>query len=366
MIVKCRTHIILPKMLGFHHRNYLYLYKMNRIFIILFLFFYTFDIAYTKENEHTRELIIYTEYEFVKYGLSSKTIPLFEQENNCDVKIITYENSDKIIFQANKERENPHSDILFGIDKRFLIKVKKDTIVQSYQPKNYRLIEQKVLFDTGFYLIPYCYNYLAFIYNSDMISEPPETFGMFLNGNWNKSLLIPNPNTSEIGSSFFLWTVAMFDKYGYLKFWKGFEKVIKEITLSWDKSYCLFLEGKVPMIIGYVNLQAYYSMNDESNCYKAFIPQEGTYCQIKNLCITNNCPHPELAKKFVEYVLSEEFQKYLPLTQWMFPVNKNIILPEPYKNIPKISKVVDVPLQEIDENYDYWLRQWNKNIKIQK
>src|SRR5690606_39282017 len=50
-------------------------------------------------------------------------------------------------------------------------------------------------------------------------------------------------------------------------------------------------------------------------------PQGQAYQQIEAVGIVSGTGVPELAHRFVDYVLSEEVQSLIPTTNWMFPVN---------------------------------------------
>ena len=51
----------------------------------------------------------------------------------------------------------------------------------------------------------------------------------------------------------------------------------------------------------------------------------------------------------LDYLISEEAQSILPLTQWMYPVNKNVKLPDSYKKaapIPEKTLITDTEATE--------------------
>ena len=57
-------------------------------------------------------------------------------------------------------------------------------------------------------------------------------------------------------------------------------------------------------------------------------PEGQAYQQIEAVGIVAGTGVPELAHRFVDYVLSEEVQSLIPTTNWMFPVNAETPLPE--------------------------------------
>ncbi len=69
---------------------------------------------------------------------------------------------------------------------------------------------------------------------------------------------------------------------------------------------------------------------------------------------------PELAKKFIEFLISREAQEKLPLNQWMYPVNRDVKLPEVFKYAVRVDKPATVDPAEIEKNYKTWLDQWTQ------
>jgi thiamine transport system substrate-binding protein len=60
--------------------------------------------------------------------------------------------------------------------------------------------------------------------------------------------------------------------------------------------------------------------------------------QVEGAGLVKSAKNPDGAKKFIEFLISEDAQNVIPTTQWMYPSNKNIKLPACYDTIemPKI------------------------------
>jgi len=66
-----------------------------------------------------------------------------------------------------------------------------------------------------------------------------------------------------------------------------------------------------------------------------------------------------LAEKFVDFMLSKQFQEDMPLQMYVYPVNKNAVLPESftlYAQIP--SQPAALTPDEIAVNRDKWIQEW--------
>ena len=67
----------------------------------------------------------------------------------------------------------------------------------------------------------------------------------------------------------------------------------------------------------------------------------------------------EEARQFVEFVLSEEVQKELPLNQWMFPATP-VEMPEAYAYAVNAPLHVTLSQAEVSENLGLWLSEWEE------
>ncbi len=76
----------------------------------------------------------------------------------------------------------------------------------------------------------------------------------------------------------------------------------------------MFTSGEAPIVLSYATSPAYHVEYEDITRYKAFIPKDGGYLQIEGAGIVKNCAHKELAEKFIDWMLTEDFQREIPLT----------------------------------------------------
>ena len=89
----------------------------------------------------------------------------------------------------------------------------------------------------------------------------------------------------------------------------------------------------------------------------------------KNMCfrqiefagILKGSKNRALAEKFINFMISTQFQEDIPLNMFVFPVNKNAYIPEEFLEhiqVPDHPAVVDT--DEIAENRDVWIEAWRE------
>lgn len=335
---------------------------MKKLFVILLVAMSLLTACSKGQNSNQANamdsvLTIYAYDSFVSWGLGKEAVPAFEKMFQCRVNMITVGDAGNMINRVILEKDNPKADLVIGIDNTFLDVALEKDILQPYKAENLKNIDKKLIFDSSNRLTPYDYGYFAFVYDSEKIKKVPESFNDLLAPEYAKKIIIIDPRTSSPGKGLFLWTlVAMGDK-GFETFWTQFKSNILTTPASWDEAYTAFTAGEAPIVLSYATSPAFHFENEKTTRYKAFIPKEGGFRQIEGMGIIKNAKNPELAKKFIEYALTEDFQKHIPMTQWMFPVLESTPLPEGFKYCPKPEKDLTLDLKP-EYLSQYWMNKW--------
>ncbi|UCB46594.1 MAG: thiamine ABC transporter substrate-binding protein, partial [Spirochaetota bacterium] len=67
-------------------------------------------------------------------------------------------------------------------------------------------------------------------------------------------------------------------------------------------------------------------------------------------------------QKFIDFIITEDFQSEIPLTNWMYPINPKVKTPDSFRYAPKPEKSLSLDPEEIKENQERWIRQWLQMI----
>jgi thiamine transport system substrate-binding protein len=306
------------------------------------------------------ELVIYAYDSFISWGLAEATMHKFEEANNCKITLVGAGDAGQVLNKAILEKDHPQADILVGIDNNYLAKAMKYEILGPYQSKNIDVVPKDLLLDPTFYLTPFEYGFIAFVYDSQKIPEPPKSLKDLTDPQWQGKIILEDPRTSSPGVSFLLWTVAAYGEDKYLDYWQQLKPSILTITDGWDSAYGMFTNGEAPIVLSYATSPAYHVETEKSTRYLAAPMAEGFYRQIEGMGIVKGAAHRALAEKFIDFMLTVDFQKEIPLTQWVFPINPNVQLPESFKYAAKSEKFLTITPDRIEQNYDKWLKAWTE------
>ncbi len=336
---------------------------MNRIcrFILLSVLVPIFFFSCEKKGNET-SLVIYTHDSFIsEWGPGPQVIPMFEEKYGIEVNMISAGDTGQMLSRAIMEADKPEADLIIGIDNNMLSKAVGSGILSPYKSKNLDNIQEELLFDKDFYLTPYDYGYFSIIFDSEKIKKPPLSLEDLTRPEYSNKLILMDPRTSSPGLGFLLWTISEYGE-NFTEYWDRLKPSILTIAEGWDSGYGLFTTGEAPMVLSYTTSPAYHVEYDKTNRYQAVVFPKGNYMQIEGMGIIKGAAHRKAAEKFIDFMLTEDFQRVIPLTNWMFPVSKSTELPESFEYALKPGISLQLDADEILGNHEKWLREWVRTV----
>jgi thiamine transport system substrate-binding protein len=115
-------------------------------------------------------------------------------------------------------------------------------------------------------------------------------------------------------------------------------------------------------VLSYTTSPAYHVENEKTMRYQAALFPDGHYQQVEGLGVVRGARHADLARKFVDFALTEAFQKAIPLTNWMYPVTPQVALPDSYKYAPRPARTLSLDAAAIAANQERWIGAWARQV----
>jgi thiamine transport system substrate-binding protein len=171
--------------------------------------------------------------------------------------------------------------------------------------------------------------------------------------------VLEDPRTSAPGLGLLLWMQKVYgDKAG--EAWTQLKPRIVTFTKGWSEAYGLFLKGEADMVLSYTTSPAYHIAVEKKANYKAAAFAEGHYLQVEIAGMTRTTKQPDLARKFMAFVISEPFQSAMPEGNWMFPAKAPASgLPASFKDLVQPPKALLYTPEDVRQNRraftDTWL-----------
>ena len=301
-------------------------------------------------------LTIYTYDSFTSdWGPGPLITEAFEQECNCEIEWRSGVDAAALLSLLKLEGENSKADVILGLDTNLMAEAVDSGLVLPHGIEaNYTL---PMDWDNP-HFVPYDYGYFALMYDSEALPNPPQSMEELVAGGTERDLIIQDPRTSSPGLGFVFWLRSLYGE-DTPEAWSRLSSRILTVTPGWGEAYGMFTNGEAPMVMSYTTSQSYHEVVEETSRYKALIFPEGHYMQVEVAGIGSYSDQSELARDFLNFLISEKAQQFIPTTNWMYPVvDVGESVPEAMKALeqPEISFLLDP--QKADEVREVWIAEW--------
>ena len=323
---------------------------MKTILIFLTTLFISFSI-------YAEKLTIYTYDSFVsEWGPGPIIEKIFEEKHNADIEFVAVDSAATLLNKVILEGDTSKADIVLGLDMNLFDLAEQSGLFTSHNIKDINnLINLPLKWESNKF-VPYNYGYFSFVYNEANLATPPKSMDELINST-NARIVIQDPRTSTPGLGLLTWMKALYgDKAG--DEWKKLNKKIISVTKGWtDAYYNFFMAGEADMVLSYTTSPAAHIMFEERYDILATTFEEGNYITIEFAGILNNSQNKDLANKFLNFMLSEEFQSVIPSTNIMYPVTNIKDLPEAFDKLD-VPNFIQMDPKEINKNKEKWIDEW--------
>ncbi len=142
--------------------------------------------------------------------------------------------------------------------------------------------------------------------------------------------------------------------------WTRLRPRVVTFTRGWSESYGLFLRGEADMVLSYTTSPAYHVSAENKTNFRAGRLRGGALLHVEMAGVTRTSRQPELARRFLAFMLSEPFQSLMPEGNWMYPVRTPAAgLPASFNGLVQPTKALTFSAEDIQANrraiIDGWL-----------
>ncbi|MFL5812338.1 MAG: thiamine ABC transporter substrate binding subunit [Bdellovibrionia bacterium] len=323
-------------------------------------------------SKPTLTLYVYDSF-VAKGGLGSEIFPQFEKKCGCELKILPSGDGGQLLtrLQLDAERGKPSAQVAVGLDEPTFDRARPWLEgATDWIPRGMRDLHPDLKRTPGFY--PFDYGFFAFMADHQALSEAklsmPKKLTDLLAPQWKRQVILEDPRTSTPGLAFVLYANQVSGMSGK-EFWPKMRTQWLTLAAGWDSAYGLFLRKEAPLVWSYTTSQAYHEAHGDpagSRRYEAVLFEEGQPIQIEGAALVKNSFAPgeqgkkqkELARQFLEFLISPEVQALVPTHQWMYPARKSTPLPPGFTHVPRPKKTVHLKVKadEVSSALSEWSR----------
>lgn len=312
------------------------------------------------------------------FNLSDEVVAEFEQANNVKLQFLQAGDAGAALNRAILAKDNPLADVFFGVDNTFLSRALQADIFEAYQPQGLDRIPAELKLDPENRLIPIDYGFVNLNYDkaSDVFQNvsDPQTLRLedLTKPEFKGKVVVENPATSSPGLAFLLATVDYFGEDQWLNWWQQMRENEVVVVDGWDTAYYTNFSGSSgkgpqPIVVSYATSPAAEVAFSDGALTEPptgnILPPKGAFRQIEFAGILKGTQNLELARKWMDYMLSKRVQDDIMPQMVVYPVLPSATIPDVYKQfapIPEQPATIDP--ETIAQNRETWIRQWTQTV----
>ncbi len=298
-------------------------------------------------------------------------IEAFEKATGIDVDWVRM-SAGEILARLKAEKKNPQASIWFGGPVFEFISAKKDGLLDKYVSPNAKYIPKEYMdpegYWTGFYI-----GAIGFASNKDILKElgvePPRSWDDLLKPEFKGRISMAYPYTSGTAYTILATTIAQMGEEKAFEWWKKFNKQIHHYNKSGSACVTQVGLGEVAVGIAFAHdivkkgiSKGYPVVLTFPTGVGRYPLQEGTGYEIGAMALIKGGPEPELAKKFIDWMLTVDAQNLMK--KWFrIPLNPEAEVAE---GAVKITDVKTLPLdfEWFGKNHDRLIDRWKNEIQF--
>jgi thiamine transport system substrate-binding protein len=275
------------------------------------------------------------------FAISEDVIRAFEEANNAKVTFLQSGDTGSALNKAILSKSAPLADLFYGVDNTFLSRALEADIFEPYNSPLLAEIPAEFQIDPQNRALPVDYGDVCINYDKAWFAAQnlpvPQSLDDLTKPEYNGLLVVQNPATSSPGLAFLLATIERYGEDGYLDYWAALKANGVVVVDGWSTAYYTNFsassgQGPQPMVVSYASSPAaevIFAAEPISEAPTASI-LDGCYRQVEFVGILKGTKNRALAEKFIDFMLSPEFQADMPLNMFVYPVNPAAELPEAF------------------------------------
>jgi len=303
-----------------------------------------------EEGAEEKELTVYTP---AGPEIVNIVVPRFQEEYGVVVNTVEA-GTGQLFNRIKAEAANPQADIMFtgGIDSGGAFREYLDDYVSKHDDD--LIVSAK---DHPWYNAVFLHP-MGIIYNENLVDEG-EVKGWrdLTDPKWEGKVLMPDPRKS--GSAFGELTIFLhvFGREGPA--WDFVEDLYRNlvVTTSSSHTYKFVVSGEYPLGLTHERNAYRYAQAGEPVGF--VYPEEGTAVRPDGLYLIKGAPHPNLARTFIDFVLSEDVMQELRDIAKGRVNRKDVPPPEGF---PPIERIKQGPYDPVwaSQNREKMLARWTE------
>ena len=316
-------------------------------------------ISTAQANDTKPELMVYTYDSFASdWGPGPKVKAAFEKNCACNLNFVALEDGVSILNRVKLEGKFTKADVLLGLDNNLMAEAVATNLLAPHQ-QNTQQLSLPSQWENQYFL-PFDYGHFAFIYDDTKLKNPPTSLAELIERP-DLNIIYQDPRTSTPGLGFMLWVKSVYGDDAPQAWQKIADKTVT-ITKGWSQAYGMFLKGEADMVLSYTTSPAYHMIAEQKFNYQAAAFSEGHYQQTEVVARLKNSKQPELANKFMAFILTPAFQDIIATGNWMLPAKQAASLPTEFSQLITPKTSLEFSSEQVAQQRKSWVKEWRNAV----
>ena len=273
--------------------------------------------------------------------------------------------SGEALARLRAEKDNPQADVWWAgtIDPHSVAAL--EGLTENYCPSIYDQLDKRFRDPLGECKVIGVYvGILGFSANEGVLKETglpiPTGWDDLIDPRYKGLIGIANPNTSGTALTMLATQVFLRGEDAAMEYMKKLHQNIANYTKTGVAPGVLAGRGEIAIAIIFLHDAIYHA--EQGYPVKPIVPKEGTGYEIGGLNLVKGAPHPELAKKFIDWVVSAPAQEtQATVGSYQLPTNTTAKVPVVSVRIESV-KTVNYDFKWVAENGVRLTDRWTKEV----
>ncbi len=298
------------------------------------------------------------------FALAEETLARFRSESGYDVKFVAPGDAGTVLNQLILTKDAPLGDVVFGIDNTFAGRAIDAGVLAPYASPELPSGAEQFAADDSAALTPVDYGDVCLNADTawfrDRKLAVPESLDDLLKPEYADLLVVSNPASSSPGLAFLVATIGAKGDPGYLDYWKALKANGLKVVKGWTEAYTVEFSGSSgkgdrPLVLSYSSSPAYEPATEAlvRTCFR----------QVEYAGVIAGAQNEVGARKFIDFLLSEEVQAQIPEQMYVYPVDPDVELPAEWReHAATAADPFEVPVAQIAAKREEWIRAWTAEV----
>jgi thiamine transport system substrate-binding protein len=302
------------------------------------------------------------------WAMDKKVMADFTKQTGITVKLQAHGDAGELTNKLVLTKDSPLADGVFGIDNTFATRAIDEGVLAHYSPATQPASVSGFALtgDDGGYLTPVDYGDVCVNIDDTWFAAkklaPPKTLADLAEPAYKDLMVTPGATSSSPGLAFLLATIGTYGD-DWKDYWSDLLDNGLKIDAGWTDAYSVDFtagggKGSRPIVLSY------------SSSPPFTVPEGGTkpttsalldtcFRQVEYAGVLAGAKNPKNTQKFIDFMLTAEFQAALPDNMYVYPVDTTTPLPAGWDTwAPTAPEPITVSATDITKNRADWLREW--------